>query len=143
HKPTAPNDHNDQSVATGTGLTVNYWLTSYRFSRDFRGEALIVNRCAVVESMDVRNHLAWVAVCAQEYRMYQGDIETNRHGVGHGRFIRRFNIETFIVSPASEPSPIVFNNAFPDVPAGPKNGPVHTYHLGLWFNSPQDAQNAG
>src|SRR5215469_5961419 len=74
---------------------------------------------------------------------YQGDIETNRHGVGHGRFIGRFNIETFIVSPASEPSPIVFNNAFPDVPAGPKNGPVHTYHLGLWFNSPQDAQNAG
>ena len=74
---------------------------------------------------------------------YQGDIETNRHGVGHGRFIGRFNIETFIVSPASEPSPIVFNNAFPDVPAGPKNGPVHTYHLGLWFNSPQDAQKAG
>jgi|SRR5208282_4133919 len=74
---------------------------------------------------------------------YQGDIETNRHGVGHGRFIGRFNIETFIVSPASEPSPIVFNNAFPDVSPGPKTGPIHTYHLGLWFNSPQDAQQAG
>ena len=78
---------------------------------------------------------------------YQGDIETNRRGVGHGRFIGRFNIETFIVSPAIEPSPIVFNNmapnGFPDVSPGPKTGPIHTYHLGLWFNSPQDAFNAG
>jgi hypothetical protein len=77
---------------------------------------------------------------------YQGDIETNRNGVGHGRFIGRFNIETFIVSPASEPSPIVFENpppAFKDVSPGPQTGPIHTYHLGLWFNSPQDAVNAG
>ena len=22
-------------------------------------------------------------------------------------------------------------------------GPIHTYHLGLWFNSPADAQKAG
>src|ERR1700736_3232909 len=29
---------------------------------------------------------------------YQGDIETNRNGVGYGEFIGRFNIETFIVS---------------------------------------------
>jgi hypothetical protein len=78
---------------------------------------------------------------------YQGDIETNRYGIGHERFIGRFNIETFIVSPASVASPIVFNNqppnGFPDVSPGPKTGPIHTYHLGLWFNSPQDAGNAG
>jgi hypothetical protein len=79
---------------------------------------------------------------------YQGDIETNRHGVGHGTFIGRFNIETFIVSPVQvNGAPIVFNNmppnGFPDVSDGSKAGPIHTYHLGLWFNSPQDAQNAG
>src|SRR5260370_21325497 len=32
---------------------------------------------------------------------YQGDIETNRNGVGYGEFIGRFNIETFIVSNGS------------------------------------------
>ena len=74
---------------------------------------------------------------------YQGDIETNCHGVGYGRFIGRFNIETFIVSPASLPAPIVFQNAFPDVSPGPKTGPVHTYHLGLWFNDPKDVVKAG
>jgi hypothetical protein len=77
---------------------------------------------------------------------YQGDIETNRYGVGHGRFIGRFNIETFIVSqpPGNVDSPVVFNNAFPDASnSGPPTEPIHTYHLGLWFNSPQDAANAG
>ena len=80
---------------------------------------------------------------------YQGDIETNRYGVGHERFIGRFNIETFIVSqpPGDVPSPIVFDNmppnGFPDGTPGPATEPIHTYHLGLWFNSPQDAQDAG
>jgi hypothetical protein len=76
---------------------------------------------------------------------YQGDIETNRYGVGYGRFVGRFNIETFIVSPGNvpSPSPVVFTNAFPDVALGPVNGRVHTYHLGLWFNSPTDGANAG
>ncbi len=45
---------------------------------------------------------------------YQGDIETNRDGKGYGRFIGRFNIETFIVSLASVPAPVVFQKAFPD-----------------------------
>src|SRR6516164_7510048 len=30
---------------------------------------------------------------------YQGDIETNKDGVGYGEFIGRFSIETFIVAP--------------------------------------------
>lgn len=74
---------------------------------------------------------------------YQGDIETNKEGRGYGRFIGRFNIETFIVSLASVPAPVVFNNAFPDASLGPVTGRIHTYHLGLWFNSPQDGAKAG
>lgn len=73
---------------------------------------------------------------------YQGDIETNRYGQGFGRFVGRFNIESFIVSPASVPAPVVFKNAFPDVALGPECGRVHTYHLGLWFNSPVDGAKA-
>jgi hypothetical protein len=74
---------------------------------------------------------------------YQGDIETDSYGKGHARFLGRFNVETFIVAPGSVASPIVFNNAFPDVSPNPKTGPIHTYHLGLWFNSPHDAVKAG
>jgi hypothetical protein len=74
---------------------------------------------------------------------YQGDIETDSGGNGTGKFIGRFNIETFIVAPGSAPAPVVHNNAFPDASLNPVTNPVHTYHLGLWFNSPADAVKAG
>ena len=73
---------------------------------------------------------------------YQGDIETNQYGVGHERFIGRFSIETFIVATDSAPAPFVFNGPFPDATTNPKTNPVQLYHLGLWFNNPQDAVKA-
>src|SRR5215475_2606689 len=74
---------------------------------------------------------------------YQGDIETHAGGTGVGVFIGRFNIETFIVAPGSQPAPVVHNNAFPDASTNPITAPVHTFHLGLWFNDPADAVKAG
>lgn len=74
---------------------------------------------------------------------YQGDIETDDSGEAHQRFIGRFNEETFIVAPQSAPAPVVHNNAFPDAASNPATGPIHTYHLGVWFNSPEDANRAG
>jgi hypothetical protein len=74
---------------------------------------------------------------------YQGDIETDQYGEGHARFLGRFNEETFIVAQGSVPAPIVHDNAFPDAGTNPVTNPVHTFHLGLWFNSSKDAANAG
>lgn len=71
---------------------------------------------------------------------YQGDIETDAHGNGRGDFIGRFNIETFIVAPGATAAPTVHG---PDAATNPPTGPVHTFHLGLWFNSPADATKAG
>jgi hypothetical protein len=71
---------------------------------------------------------------------YQGDIETNGDGRGHGQFVGRFNIETFIVAPGSQPAPVVHAA---DASSNPTTAPIHTYHLGLWFNSPNDAATAG
>ena len=74
---------------------------------------------------------------------YQGDIETDKKGRGHERFVGRFSIETFAVAPGSAPAPEVFNGPFPDASLNPPFNPIQMYHLGLWFNSPQDAQAAG
>ena len=77
---------------------------------------------------------------------YQGDIETNHEGRGHQKFIGRFNIETFIVAqpPGDQPAPVVHDQPpFPDAELSPATEPIHTFHLGLWFNSPEDAVNAG
>ena len=72
---------------------------------------------------------------------YQGDITTNKDGKGHLKVVGRFNIETFIVAPGSVPAP----QTHPGIDAvnNPQTAPVHTYPLGLWFDSPVDAANAG
>src|SRR5262249_3324337 len=75
---------------------------------------------------------------------YQGDVETNGAGKAHQKFIGRFSIETFAVAPGSGPAPVVHNDGpNPDAASNPAFGPIHTFHLGLWFNSPKDAQAAG
>lgn len=75
---------------------------------------------------------------------YQGDIETDGEGSGSQRFIGRFNIETFIVANGVAPAPVVHDAMpFPDADENPATLPVHTFHLGLWFNSPTDAEAAG
>jgi len=74
---------------------------------------------------------------------YQGDIETDSKGEGHGKFVGRFNIETFIVAPGSAAAPVVHNDGpNPDADHNPATPPVHTFHLGLWFNSSADAVKA-
>src|SRR6516162_3138202 len=75
---------------------------------------------------------------------YQGDMQSDADGDAVQHFRGRFSIETFIVAPGVAPAPQVFNDPpFPDAAQNPATGPVQTYHLGLWFNSPADAQTAG
>jgi len=75
---------------------------------------------------------------------YQGDLTTDERGNGVADFIGRFSIETFIVAPGPGPAPVVHNDGpFPDAAINPATGPVHTYHVGLWFGSPDAANAAG
>jgi hypothetical protein len=75
---------------------------------------------------------------------YQGDIKTDSHGKGKQKFIGRFNVETFSVAVGnSVPAPHVHDGPFPDASSTSLTPPVHQYHLGLWFNSPADAEKAG
>ena len=71
---------------------------------------------------------------------YQGDMETDDDGNAFQTFRGRFNIETFILAPGVAPAPQVFDDNAAQNPATP---PVQIYHLGLWFNSPDDAAKAG
>ena len=78
---------------------------------------------------------------------YNGDIMTDDTGTGVINVVGRFDIGTFIVSLGAVPSPDVFP-APPAVLAqsttgAVTNGPVQIYHLGIWFNTPEDAAKAG
>jgi hypothetical protein len=75
---------------------------------------------------------------------YQGDVQSDADGDAVQHFRGRFSIETFIVAPGVASAPLVFNDPpFPDAAKNPATNPVQTYHLGMWFNSPADAQKAG
>jgi hypothetical protein len=71
---------------------------------------------------------------------YMGDMLTDATGAAVADFIGRFNIGTFIVAPAVEPAPVVLAG---DASSNPATPPVQLYHLGLWFDSPVDANKAG
>jgi hypothetical protein len=75
---------------------------------------------------------------------YQGDIKTDDDGNGSQTFAGRFNVETFVVAQGSAAAPVVHTGgAFPDAAINPVTEPIHMFHLGLWFDSPTDAANAG
>jgi hypothetical protein len=74
---------------------------------------------------------------------YQGDIQTGSTGSKTQRFVGRFSIETFIVAPGTAQAARPHTaQPFPDASSNPATAPVHTFHLGLWFNSPADAASA-
>jgi hypothetical protein len=57
------------------------------------------------------------------FSWYQGDLKTGKNGSGSQTFIGRFNDETFVLDPAEIAH--------------------QTFHVGVWFNSPADAEAAG
>jgi hypothetical protein len=74
---------------------------------------------------------------------YQGDLNSNSHGLAHGTFVGRFSVETFAVAPGSGPAPVVHSDPIRDAATNPAFAPVHEYHIGVWFNSSRDAAAAG
>jgi len=79
------------------------------------------------------------------FSWYQGDIETDDNGTGVEDFVGRFSEETTVVDPNTAPAPVVFQtDADHNPPPLDLGAPsIQTYHLGLWFNSPNDAGKAG
>jgi hypothetical protein len=71
---------------------------------------------------------------------YQADFDTNKYGHGEVRARGIFSEELFAVAPGSVNAPQVDDA---DADTNPAFAPVHTYHLGLWFGSPEEAKDAG
>jgi hypothetical protein len=74
---------------------------------------------------------------------YQGDLESDKNGDAHQTYVGRFSIETFAVAPGTAPAPVVHSSPIADASSNPPFAPVHTYHLGVWFNSAKKAAAVG
>ena len=90
----------------------------------------------VIQTPDAPFGVAW----------YQSDLETNHGGHGEVMVAGRFNKETFSLSlggPAngSDPTQGLTGPAVKDTNVVFR--PTSQFHLGLWFNSPEDAAKAG
>jgi len=72
---------------------------------------------------------------------YQSDLQSGNDGTASVTVIGRFNVETFAVAPNVGPAPVVHPDK--DAASNPAFAPIHTFHVGFWFNSPADAVNAG
>ena len=72
---------------------------------------------------------------------YVGDLEVGDGGQVSKTFISRFNVETFALAVGQAAAPKPHGNA--DAGTNPVFKPVHTFHLGAWFNSPADAAKNG
>ena len=77
---------------------------------------------------------------------YQSDLHTDDEGHGYVQVRGIFDVETFSVSPGGpaggeDPTQNLTGPAVTDTNAVFR--PTHQYHLGLWFNSPDDAAKAG
>jgi len=71
---------------------------------------------------------------------YQADFVTNNQGQGEVRARGIFSEELFAFAPGVVKAPQVDNQ---DTKKNPQFDPVHTFHLGLWFGSPEEAEHAG
>jgi hypothetical protein len=72
---------------------------------------------------------------------YQSDLQADRHGNASVTVIGRFSVETFAVAPGSGVAPTPHSGI--DAASNPAFAPIHTFHIGFWFNSPADAAKAG
>ena len=74
---------------------------------------------------------------------YVGDLEVGHDGTVTKSFVGRFNIETFVLGAGQAPVPTPVHDGDTRRGRNPAFAPIHTYHLGIWFNSPEDAKRAG
>jgi hypothetical protein len=72
---------------------------------------------------------------------YQSDLQANGNGNASVSVIGRFSVETFAVAPNTAPAPAPHGSK--DATVSPAFAPIHTFHVGFWFNSPADAAKAG
>ena len=72
---------------------------------------------------------------------YQSDLQADRYGKASVTVVGRFSVETFAVAPGSGVAPTPHSGI--DATSNPPFAPIHTFHIGFWFNSPADAANAG
>jgi hypothetical protein len=131
-------------VSQGASACLPYASAKVQIISDGTAENMTIMASGLPPKTDFDFFVIQVPTAPFGLSWYQGDVQSDNEGNAVQTFRGRFSIETFIVAPGVAPAPLVFNDQpFPDAAQNPATGPVQTYHLGMWFNSPTDAQKYG
>jgi hypothetical protein len=133
----------DMQVSKGAKACLPHASADVRIVSDGTAEDMYIAAEGLPANTDFDFFVIQVPVAPFGLSWYQGDVETDEHGRAFQHFRGRFSIETFVVAPGVAPAPVVFEGPFPDASTNPATNPVQMYHLGMWFNSPEDAQKHG
>jgi hypothetical protein len=133
----------DMVVSKGAAACLPHAEAEVQVISDGTAEDMFIHATGLPPNTDFDFFVIQVPNAPFGLSWYQGDVETDDDGDAVQHFRGRFSIETFIVAPGVAPAPVVFNGPFPDASTNPATNPVQTYHLGMWFNSPEDAKKAG
>ena len=134
----------DMVVSKGAATCLPHARAEVKIISNGSAEDMFIFATGLPRKTDFDFFVLQTAVAPFGLSWYQGDVETDEEGNAFQHFRGRFNIETFVVAPNVAPAPDTFpDSPFPDATVNPATNPVQTYHLGMWFNSPSDAQKAG
>ncbi len=115
-----------------------------RLVHDGAVEKMIVYAVGLPKNTDFDTFVIQVPNAPFGVSWYQGDLESNSSGKAHQEYVGRFSKETFAIALNTAPAPLVHSQPpFPDATSNPPFAPIHTFHVGIWFNSPADAVKAG
>jgi hypothetical protein len=143
HAATKPSIEFDMTVSAGAAACLPDATAHVKVKSLGRVEQMIVDVSGLPPRAEFALFVIQVPTAPFGVSSYLGSIDTNGRGKGKNKFVGRFSIDTFVVAAGVAAAPAVHSGAFPDASTNPSFNPIHTYHLGLWFNSNVDAVAAG
>jgi hypothetical protein len=119
-----------------SGVTANVKIVSHELN-----ETMTVNAAGLPANTDFDLFITQLPNAPFGLSWYQSDLQSDSHGNAAVTVVGRFNIETFAVAPGTGAAPTPHSSK--DAASNPAFAPIHTFHVGFWFNSPADAVKAG
>src|SRR5690242_5407350 len=106
----APTTEFDMGVSAGAKVCIPNATAHVKIRSLGVVEAMDIDASGLLPNTDYDLFVLQVPKSPFGLSWYQGDLETDGNGQGHGHFLGRFSVESFFVAPGSTSAPQVFDD---------------------------------